>query len=140
MNIKLTIDDLPKLMEIRNDISDSIREQLNNYFPVDSLKNFNVLNPQQFPVEESLIPEYGELEIGSLAKVLNVDVPSAISEWNTLKHIIYHHTKKCAYLQSSSDVFWRFFLKQPEVAALKTLSSLIKKVLVLPIGSSEAER
>ena len=36
-----------------------------------------------------MIPEYGELEIGSLAKVLNVDVPSAISEWNTLKNIIY---------------------------------------------------
>lgn len=110
MDIKLTIDNLPKLMEIRNNISDSITEQLNTYFPVDGFKNFNVLNPQHFPVEESLISEYGELEIGNLEKVLNVDVPSAISEWNTLKNIIYHHPKKCAYLQSSSNVFWRFFL------------------------------
>ena len=37
MNIQLTIDNLPKLMEIRNDISDSITKQLNTYFPVDGL-------------------------------------------------------------------------------------------------------
>jgi hypothetical protein len=131
---------VPGLSSFRIDFIDGLVREINNYFPSGNLKDFEIFDPINWPNKEGLLNTYGLQEIAQLCNFFQIDNGIETSqEWTEIIVKIKEDTTIwCTIKDSSIVAFWRNVLKRFEVG--NSIKLLIETVLVLPIGSADAER
>jgi hypothetical protein len=131
---------IPPLSEYRNQFIDLLIGELDKYFPVGSLKLFEVFDPSEWPKSPNLLGTFGLQEIAQLCNLLDLD-DSLITtqQWTVLiKSIRADNDFWCLMKESRHINFWSSVIGKFNIE--KQLLYLIKTVLILPIGSADAER
>jgi len=143
-NIELQVDKtVPKLDTIRDTFLDYLIDEINSYFPEGSLDNFAIFNPKKMPTTESIAISYGIREIDLLCLYFSWnDCNVLLNEWQNLLFSAIQSEKYCALKgpETTTFTFWTQLLNIPEVAWTSKTILLIQTILVLPIGSADAER
>lgn len=137
----------PPLSKYRQDFLESLISSIKNYFPEDDTKNFDIFLPTNLPSEESKIISYGVNEIISICMFFkwneqDDNCESLLNEWIILLRSIISSPKFCTFNNDQTSVFafWAQFLKMENIAWTIKTKKMIKTILVLPVGSAEAER
>lgn len=145
-NIPLAHDEsegIPQLLEIRERFLDSIIAQIKSYFPSSDLKLFRVFLPKEIPNEIGKALTYGVVEINRLCEVFKMsECLRLVSDWGELLISIIDSEDFCIYKTRNTEthVFWSHFLNAQGIVWSERTKKLIQSILVIPIGSAEAER
>jgi len=150
MSVKLiaSTDKFSKLNEIRHTIIDRIKDEIENYFPEGNLKNFDILLPKKWPWERGLLFDfYGITEIIELAKLFKIvedgnerQIHQLAQDWKQLTHQILKGEERCSMQTANPRDFWPYYLQKKNILWSEQMRKLIRTILVLPIGSADAER
>lgn len=137
----------PPLRKYRQEILQSLIDSIKSYFPEDNTKNFDIFLPTNIPNEESKIISYGVIEIKSICTFFkwnqnDKDCGILLNEWIVLLRSIISSPQFCNLHNDQTTIFafWSQFLKMPSIAWTEKTKKMIKTILVLPVGSAEAER
>lgn len=129
---------------VRANLIDTLVEHIEQYFPEGSLENFEILNPKSWNLEPpGNLFHYGAADIkelaGKLCPQLNAD--SIGIQWrNIITEIARNENQEfCKFRNGRPTTFWKHFLTKGKTWP-NEITQLLKTVLVLPIGSSDAER
>lgn len=145
-SILLTQDDtdnIPRLHDIRSIFLNSITTQIKSYFPNSDLKLFKIFLPKQIPTQIGDALTYGVVEINNLCEVFKrSECLRLVSDWTNLLISIIDSEDFCAYKTRSTEIyaFWSHFLNTQGIGWTERTTKIIQTILVIPIGSSEAER
>lgn len=134
---------IPKLSEIRNIFLNSIIEQIKSYFPNYELKLFKIFLPKQVPTQIGGALTYGVVEINRLCEIFRMPQSlKLVGDWSNLLISIIDSDDFCTIKTANSEAyaFWSHFLNAPGIAWSEGTKKLIQSILVIPIGSAEAER
>ena len=128
----------PVLESIRKQFLTAVQDHIAKYFPSGSLKDFEVLNQKNFPKEETELLFYGHQEIINLAEKFELDPKLTQLEWTeNLMGIVAAAEEFCSFQNANPISFWSHFVGK---LIGRNIVYLIKVVLVIPIGSADAER
>lgn len=129
------------LQTIRGPFLDDMIEQIESYFPSSQLKDFDIFKPSNIPKDIASSSVYGLGEVHSLCEFFEWDYCRALaSEWTHLLTTIIESERFCELHNENALTFWSQFLQTNHIAWTDKTRMLIYTVLVLPIGSAEAER
>lgn len=134
---------VPWLSIIREKFLDNLIAEINSYFPSTELEDFNIFSPARIPSDESETLTYGIKEINSLCTYFNWDdCKKLLKDWTSLLDSMINSDILCDLKNRNTSpfAFWSQFLKTKNIAWTDRTKKLINTVLVLPIGSADAER
>lgn len=138
-----TADKFPRFDHIRSSLIDTLVEHIENYFPEGTLANFEILNPKNWDLEPGHIFHYGTAEIKELAQKLcpQFNADSIATQWrNIISEVVQNENQEfCKFRNGRPSTFWKHYLGK-ERTWPSEITQLLKTALVLPIGSSDAER
>lgn len=144
--IKLIEDNnnIPKLPDIRTQFLDALIEGINAYFPDSNALNFEVFHPKNIPTsdQEDIIISYGITEVYGFCRYFQWgDCEDLIIEWTNLLYSIAElENNNCALRTANVVQFWSKLLDMPEIRWTTKTKLLIHTILVIPVGSADAER
>ena len=136
-------DIVPFLYEIRDRFLNDIISQIKQYFPVKELSLFKIFAPSEFPTNIAGSLSYGVREISNLCRIFKLkDCEDLLIDWAKLIESIISHEYFCELRSGNTEtyVFWSRFLKFKSINWTLKTKQLIRTVLVIPIGSADAER
>lgn len=122
---------------------DSVIAQIKSYFPSSELKLFKIFRPIEIPNQIGEALTYGVVEINRLCEVFKMsECLRLVSDWGELLISIIDSEDFCIYKTHNTEtyVFWSHFLNTQGIVWSERTTKLIKTILVIPIGSAEAER
>lgn len=135
---------VPWLENIRKPFLDKLIEEIESYFPEYQVSIFEIFLPSRLPRNAGSSIRYGAREVITICEYLEwVNCNQLLQEWADLIDSIVTHENFCQLTQKNTKafMFWSILLK------LKTLSwtpltrkLIIYTILVIPVGSAEAER
>lgn len=137
------MDDVPRLSDIRVTFLNSIIAQIKSYFPNSDLKLFKIFLPKELPNEIGYALTYGVVEINRLCELFRMsECLRLVSDWSNLLISIMDSEDLCTYKTSNVEThaFWSHFLNAPGIVWFERTTKLIQTILVIPVGSAEAER
>lgn len=108
------------------------------FFPERTMSMFSALDPNLFPTTDEEMRQYGDVEIGEMAKRFKYS-ESTVLEWQSLIEKMYSDQELCQVKESGTVVFWKHFLDKHDIE-FPEVSGLIKTALSLSFSSAEAER
>lgn len=135
--------DVPWLETVRGPFLDKIIEQIDKYFPENQLANFKVFLPSQIPKNVGSSRDYGRQEIRSICEFLQWDnCEQLLIDWASLIESIIESDLLCELTQTKtkSFMFWSIIIKSENIAWTPLTKKLIYMIMVIPVGSAEAER
>lgn len=135
--------DVPLISDIRAPFLDEIITQIKSYFPNSNLKSFKIFLPKNMPGQIGEALTYGVIEINDLCGVFQMtDCLKLVSDWSNLLVSIIDSPNFCTIKTTNVETyaFWSQFLNTPGIVWTEKTTQLIQRILVLPIGSAEAER
>ena len=118
-------------------------DQLTNYFPEGTFANFQVLHPRAFNVEKMKLRQYGTAEILALAQRFNLPDTNTVTEFQTfmfqLASLEDYDSRRAV---TDPVMFWSTSLKDKALESFwgANWKALLRKVLVVPASSADAER
>lgn len=136
-------DNVPLISDFRTQFFDNIIDEFKSYFPNSNLKFFKVFIPKNIPDEIGEALTYGVMEVNNLCEEFKMfECNKLISDWADLLISMIDSPIFCTYKTSNveSYVFWTHFLNHADIRWTERTTELIQRLLVLPIGSAEAER
>lgn len=138
-------DTVPRLETIRKKILDDLIEEMISYFPDEQFSNFDIFLPSSLPFadQESLIALYGQNEVAALCDYFKWgECDSILLEWRNLLTSIVTHGYYCRLRNGNAVEFWSKFLhpNTTNVEWTEKTKRIIQTILVIPVGSAEAER
>jgi hypothetical protein len=142
-NINLVDDkDVPMLDNIKLTFLKLLQEEIISYFPQDELLNFNVFDPKKWPQSEDALKLFGQESVTHLATIFGIPSQQIAQHWKILILSICAEKDFCRYQKSEPIPFWSHYLQVefPVVRWQNDIKKLIMIILVLPIGSADAER
>lgn len=136
-------DNVPKLSDIRVLFLDSIITHIKSYFPNADLKLFKIFIPKELPSDIGVAITYGVVEINRICNMFKMaDCLQLVSDWANLLIPVIDSDDYCTYKTSKVEtyLFWSQYLNKEGIAWTEKTTKLIRTILVIPIGSAEAER
>lgn len=133
---------VPWLVNIRDEFLSSLIDEVESYFPSGQLKNFDIFKPSNLPSKEEETFTYGTSEVYSICNFFQWnDCKGLQDDWIALLQSMMKSDRYCdgKNKESSSYAFWAQFSKS-DIAWTEKTRQLINTILVLPIGSADAER
>ena len=130
------------LSELRKLFVDSLVGQLERYFPEGSYAMFDVLVPTSLPKTTGEVATYVP-EIMDLADRFDYDRIATAEQFRDalIDMIEVDYYTYCAHKDHDNAAeFWSFILRSKTVIIGQLFRSLMEIVLVLPVGSEDAER
>lgn len=100
---------------------------------------FTVFNPIEIE-RMSISNDFSLEKIQNLSRRFNIDPELASSEWIETVTLITESPDWCSYKDTQSRDFWSHYLSADDIVTKPTIVKLVKIVLSLPTGSSDAER
>ena len=164
---EISDDNFPRLSTFWNDYLDDLEDQINVFFPGEGQKNkaklkmsaFDPLDNQKWPSTENGIENYTPESIKDLAKIFNVQYNNNLQkEFNKLVKTILENSLEnepqeqeeqmkrsmgdfyCRHRKDDPLLFWIWVLEEFGSNMSENLKLLIKRVLIVPMGSADAER
>lgn len=138
------VDNVPYLQDIRDVFLDAIIDQIKSYFPTPDLKPFKIFRPNQFPTNAGIAITYGAFEVNRVCDILQLGAClELVKDWGNLVVSIVDSDSLCKFRsnpKTETHVFWSHYLNEVGIIWTKRTQDLIRTILVLPIGSAEAER
>lgn len=107
------------------------------------LSHFKIFRPSMFPNEVQASLGYGVREITNLCRIFKLfECEELLNEWTTLVESIIESKDLCIFKNEKTETFafWSHFLNEDGIKWTEKTKQLIRYVLVLPIGSADAER
>lgn len=135
--------DVPLITEFRETFLIALINEIKSYFPSSDLKLFKVFRPQEIPSDVGEALTYGVIEIKRLCETFVMDdCYEVVGDWGNLLVSIIENEKFCDYKNQKTDTyaFWSFYLNEVGIVWTERTLELIRTVLVIPIGSADAER
>jgi hypothetical protein len=127
------------LNEYREQFLNDITNQINSYFPEGELNSFQIFTPKMIPDDESKIEFYGVEELKLICNKFGYDYLTIFEDWKRVLKNIISRADFCQIGKSDPNYFWPYFLNK-QVGWTEALKKMIRTVLVIPIGSADAER
>ena len=138
-NIEITRGTAPRLSGLRTILLDNLIEQLNSYFPPNNfLHDFKIFNPKTLPRNSGDLHFYGSDEVMKIARYFGFDGLEVAMEWQQLLGSL--EGTLCNNNREATNIFWPNVMIDEDVTLGEKIKELLQIVLVLPIGSSDAER
>lgn len=132
---------VPWLDTIREPFLHNMTEQIRLYFPSGKLRDFDIFEPSNIPSDSGASAVYGLNEVHSFCEFFEWDDCNALGrEWTFTIRTIIESSRFCELHTSNALTFWSQMLKTNDIAWTVRTNKLIHTILVLPIGSAEAER
>ena len=110
------------------------------YFSTESLGLYDFLIPTKLPIESSASLNYGLQSIRRISSDLGYKPNEIVDQWQLFIPSLIDSTEFSAMRQADPAIFWSKILCLDHLPWTEDLKALIRKVLVLPIGSADAER
>lgn len=133
----------PFISEIRGLFLDKLQNEIKSYFPTKDLMLFNVFRPSKIPSEAIASISFGVREITGICNILKLnDCEELLEDWAKLIESLIESENFCDFRNRYTETFafWSHFLNEMGIAWTEKTKKLIRIVLVLPIGSADAER
>lgn len=138
------VDNLPLLQDIRDTLLNEIIEQMKSYFPTEDLKPIKIFRPSQFPTNPGIAITYGTFDISKVCEILELgECLELVRDWGNLVLSIVDSPNLCKFQsnpKTDTYAFWSHFLNEEGIVWTPKTKKLIQTILVLPVGSVEAER
>ena len=115
-------------------------QKMADYFPSSNYTIFKALNPLELPTETENILDYGLASIREIAKSFSLSPDATLREWQLLLPEIVTSSEFKEYRNADPVIFWGKMLANTGLPWQQNFKKLIQIALVLPIGSSDAER
>lgn len=134
---------VPFLQNIREEFLDEMVDEINRYFPNGQLIDFDIFVPNNIPANEGLVATYGRDEVEHFCTYFKWhDCHALLKDWADLLVDIIKSPEFCQFhtTETIGISFWAHYLKSSSVTWTDKTRLLIQTILVLPIGSAEAER
>ena len=152
----------PKLSDVRDIMIEKLLAELENYMPDTEAAHFQVLDPKQWPDASSGDFAFGNNELSAIFNGFghknsvnedgfdddsdqdgtDFDYRNKESKFKSeFKEMIYHirQTRDWTRLREENIIyFWHHYMQKSLVP--QSVSDIVRKVLVTPIGSADAER
>lgn len=98
----------------------------------------------QFPTNAGIAITYGAFEVNRVCDILQLGAClELVKDWGNLVVSIVDSDSLCKFRsnpKTETHVFWSHYLNEVGIIWTKRTQDLIRTILVLPIGSAEAER
>lgn len=137
-------DQVPFLHEIRFPFINSIIDQMKSYFPTVDMKAFKIFRPNEFPINAGIAISYGTFEITNICDFLKLgECLDLLKDWGNLVVSITDSESFCKFKdnpKTETYAFWSHFLNEQGISWTARTKRLLQIILVLPVGSAEAER
>jgi len=134
---------VPKIDEIRQQFLTSMIDEIKSYFPTSDLNLFKIFKPVDIPSDISEALTYGVAEIIRLCDIFRMgECTQLVKDWGNLLISIIESENFCSYRTPKTETyaFWSHFLNEPGIVWTSLTTELIQTILVIPIGSADAER
>lgn len=135
--------DVPYIDEIRSNFLDTIKFSVKSYFPDSDLNLFKIFRPNKIPAQESASLSYGVREILNLCQIFMWnECDDFLTDWAKLVESIIESEDFCTFRDKNTETFafWSIFLNKQGIAWTEKTKKMIQTILVIPIGSADAER
>ena len=136
-----------RLNSIRDDVLTLLQEEVESYFPEDSLDSFSVMDPESMPKDPNEYADYGEHDIRKLVKAFGYEnyVEEIVDGWLQLMTVFSQQRWMCipSMRINKPALFWTWVLKTygPDFEAdHPRLLRFLRHIMVVPATSSAAER
>ena len=162
-------ENFPRLSTFWNEYIDDLEDQIHVFFPGEGQKNkaklkmsaFDPLNNQEWPTTRNDIENYVPGSIKEVAKIFNIYYDNNLQEdFNQVVKTILENSLEdepqqqvgqrkrpmgdgsfyCRHKKDDPMLFWLWVLEEFASTMSEDLKLLIKKVLIVPMGSADAER
>jgi hypothetical protein len=141
MPLNMEFDEQPvKISSFREGFLETLITGIEEYFPEGELEIFSALEPQQISLNFNSLDEFGNDWIGQLAQRFDVNETEALMGWTQLKADLKEDQDWCTMKGANPRDFWAYYLSKDGLELDESFRTLVKIVLSIPIGSSEAER
>lgn len=129
------------LSVVKQQLLQSVINQIGIYFPEGSLNIFEVLNPAMLPTANSEVPQFSE-SIKSLAVRFQIHRNLVVDQFSRLltKLIIDFEDQYCSMKEGHIIEFWTHFLNHKQLQWEPELKKLLHIVLIIPVGTADVER
>ena len=117
----------------------SLMSKIEEYFP-EGLTDYDVLIPNKIPTTGGATLNYGIRSLRKLAERLHFPIDTISDQWQILIRKVVESNEFATIRQGDDITFWGKMLALNELPWAKEIKEFIKTILVLPIGSSDAER
>jgi hypothetical protein len=134
---------VPYLHSIREPFLEALIDQFKKYFPPGQLDNFKVFLAGNIPENEAMSRSYGHNEVRSLSTYFKWgECDELLEDWANLMNSVIQSSIFCTVNRqvNKSFEFWSLLLKSAEIVWTERTKKVIHTVLVIPVGSAEAER
>lgn len=119
---------------------EAILIQVDEYFAGRNLADFDVFLPPKIPSESGSTLNYGLVSIRNLASALGFSRELIIDQWQLLLQKMIETTEFLENRKAHPLHFWSKMLATESLPWSKEIKTFIRTILVLPIGSADAER
>lgn len=131
--------DIQPLHEIRTYLLNNLKEEIQSYFPVEDLEMFSLLDPDEW--SQGMDPEtFGLSWLTELSDMFEFDKEIIVHEWKELVRNINEDSNFCQLKGTNARDFWGHYLSQDTFVIPPTIRQFVSTIVVIPIGSADAER
>ena len=138
-----------RLCDIREGVLTQLQEEIEEYFPHDSIDSWAILDPKNMPTSPQDFEEYGENEITKIGSDLGYqdNLEELLEAWRQLMTIFSQQRFLCVPSMRTirPGTFWTWVLNtygpgfETELE-MPILTRFIRHILVVPASSAVAER
>jgi hypothetical protein len=130
------------LSQVRDTFINKLIDEIEKYFDPSSLGDFDAFLPKMLPSDEfAALTHISIAAAGRLANKFGFPVQDTIEQWKDVLVAIVSSGDFERYRNDVSSInFYSYFLAEQNVPWKKYSKSLIETILVIPIGSADAER
>lgn len=132
-NEELTVTtDISPLSSFKYQLLSNLIVELNGYFNLEFIQNFDIFTPINIPRDEKQFDTYGQKEIENIANYFKLNSVIIKKEWSTFLKLIFSDKDNwCKFEDQEPHVFYQFYLQQNIPINVKKFLEII---LTLPIG------
>lgn len=136
-------EEVPFIGEFREKFLDAINNFIKKFFPSSELKVFKIFRPSDLPQYVASSLSFGVTEISNLCKIFELGAcEELVEDWAKLLEPIIESDTFCPMRADKTETFafWAHYLNKVGIRWTPRTIELIQTILVLPIGSADAER
>ena len=130
----------PDLREQRGELIQKLLTEFDKYFPRDQTIEFSIFEPKKLPTSIFDVDLYGIQEITELSSHLQLDIEESVNQWRSTLRSIVENEEFNKLRQSSALNFWSYYLAEKNTPWLPEVRKILQAVLIIPVGSADAER
>ena len=131
---------VPFIDDIKQPFLNSLLDEINSYFPEGELTDFMIFVPQHWSQSVTSLKTYGQDEIKRFSSKFQLPPQTVAAEWKDIIIAISKQDDFCRYQKSDAIYFWSHYLQVENIPWKENIKTLLMTILVLPIGSADAER